>query len=620
MSNLLVDSRDVRYVLFEMLEVDSCLQYEKFSDQDQALYEDTLRLAEQISVEQFYPVNSEGDRVGVHFDNKLGVVTVPACFQQPYRAISEAGFIGVSADPAFGGLGLPLSVSVACKEYFCAANGCLTFYTLLSGSAAQLVYSFGSQEQKQTYLPKMLSGKWSGTMCLTEPNAGSDVGNVKTKAVRREDGAYEITGQKIFISGGDHDLTDNIVHMVLARIEGDPPGTRELSLFIVPKFISEPDGTPGRRNDVVCTGIEEKMGIHGLSTCALAFGENNSCVGYLLGQERKGMRQMFKMMNEERLFVGLQGLSCSTAACMHAIAYAGTRLQGVHVTGMLDPNAPQVPIIEHPDVVRMLLWMKSYVEGMRMLTYFLGKNLDVEAVDQGEKGREAKALTELLIPLCKAGNTDASWLVTAEAIQVYGGYGYCRDYPVEQYARDCKILSIVEGTNGIQSVDLLMRKILMDPDERNLNVFRKLTKQTVNTAREAVEEVYITPVARGLVELDKMVGFLKARMGQGKIAGIFAQATPFQKAMFLLCLGWMHLWNLSLAASQLKKTTGRAVADCSFENIRNDSEACFYYNKIMTSRFFIAAEFPKFFAYVESILNDEPALKAAGSDLFPDRP
>lgn len=620
MPNLLIDSRDVRYVLFEMLDVDACAQYEKFSGQDHALYEDTLRLAEQIAVEQFYPVNSEGDHVGVRFDRKLGTVTVPACFQQPYRAISEAGFIGVSADPSYGGLGLPLSISVACKEYFCAGNGCLTFYTLLSGSAAQLVYSFGSQEQKQTYLPKMLSGKWSGTMCLTEPQAGSEVGNVKTRAVRRDDGTYEITGQKIFISGGEHDLTDNIIHMVLARIEGDPSGTRGLSLFIVPKFIPAPDGTPGKHNDVVCVGLEEKMGIHGLSTAALSFGENNCCRGYLLGEEKKGMRQMFQMMNEERLFVGLQGLSCSTAACLHAISYAKTRLQGTHVTRMLDPNAPQVPIVEHPDVVRMLLWMKSYVEGMRMLTYFLGKNLDVEAVDKGEKGKEAKALTELLIPLCKAGNTDTAWLVTGEAIQVYGGYGYCRDYPVEQYARDCKILSIVEGTNGIQSVDLLMRKILMDTNERNLNVFRKMIGQTVDMAREEVEEVYITPLIKGVEALDKAVGFLKAHMGKGKITNIFAHATPFQKAMFLLSLGWMHLWNMCVAASRLKQITGNAVANCSYEAIRNDSEALFYYNKIMTSRFFIATEFPKFFSYVESILNDEPALMAAGSDLFSDMP
>lgn len=620
MSNLLIDSRDVRYVLFEMLDVDKFKPYEKFADHDHELYEDTLKLAEKISVEQFYPANAEGDRVGVRYDHKHGTVAAPACFKQPYRVMSEAGFIGVSAEPAFGGLGLPLSISVACKEYFCAANGCLTFYALLTGSAAQLVHSFGNEEQRRIYLAKMLSGEWGGTMCLTEPEAGSEVGNVKTRAVRRDDGTYLITGQKIFISGGEHDLTDNIIHMVLARIEGDPAGTRGLSLFMVPKYIPEADGMPGKRNDLTCKGVEKKMGIHGLSTCALAFGENNLCIGYLLGAERKGMRQMFQMMNEERLFVGLQGLSLSSAAYMHAAAYAKTRLQGTHVTHMLDPNTPQVPIIEHPDVRRMLLWMKSYIEGMRMLTYFLGKNLDVAALDPGEDGRDARALTELLIPLCKAGNTDTAWLVTAEAIQVYGGYGYCQDYPVEQYARECKILSIVEGTNGIQSIDLLMRKILMDRDEHNLKVFRKMTGQTLSLARDIVEAKYITPLVKGLAALEEILKVLQSQMGAGKIPAIFAHATLFQKAMFLLCLGWMHLWSLSLASSALQRLTGSAVTKLAYEAIRDNPEALFYYGKILSARFFISTEFPKFFSYVESIMNDEQALTMAEADIFTGMP
>jgi hypothetical protein len=292
--------------------------------------------------------------------------------------------------------------------------------------------------------------------------------------------------------------------------------------------------------------------------------------------------------------VGLQGLSFSSAAYMHAAAYAKTRLQGTHVTRILDPHAPQVPIIEHPDVRRMLLWMKSYIEGMRMLTYFLGKNLDVAALDKGESGREARALTELLIPLCKAGNTDTAWLVTAEAIQVYGGYGYCHDYPVEQYARECKILSIVEGTNGIQSVDLLMRKILMDRDENNLKVFRKMTGQTLSLARDVVELKYITPIVKGLAALEEVLEVLHGQMETGKISTIFAHATLFQKAMFLLCLGWMHLWSLSLATSALHRLTGRDVMDCAYETIQDNPEALFYYGKILSARFFIGTEFPKF--------------------------
>lgn len=620
MSNLLVDSRDVRYVLFEMLNVDKCSQYAEFEGQDHELYEDTLKLAEKISIEQFYPANAEGDRVGVRYDRLHGTVTVPACFKLPYQAMSEAGFIGVSADPFFGGLGLPLSISLACKEYFCAANGCLTFYALLTGSAAQLVHSFGNEEQKRIYLPKLLSGAWGGTMCLTEPEAGSEVGNAKTRAVRQKDGTYLITGQKIFISGGEQDLTGNIIHMVLARIAEDPPGTRGLSLFIVPKYIPEADGMSGKRNDIVCVGVEEKMGIHGLSTCSLTFGEDNLCIGYLLGAERKGMRQMFQMMNEERLFVGLQGLSLSSASYMHAVAYAKTRIQGAHVTRIMDPQAPQVAIIEHPDVKRMLLWMKSYIEGMRMLTYFLGKNLDVAALDKGETGRNARALTELLIPLCKAGNTDTAWLVTAEAIQVYGGYGYCQDYPVEQYARECKILSIVEGTNGIQSIDLLMRKILMDRDKNNLNTFREMTRQTLNSARDVVESKYVEPLDKGLAAFDNVLKTMHEQMGEGKIMTIFAQATMVQKAMFLLCLGWMHLWSLTLATSSMHRLTGSTVKDCAYETIKDNPETLFYYGKILTARFFIGTEFPKFFSYVDAITNDEQALTSAEAGIFTGMP
>lgn len=616
MPKLLVDSRDVRFILFEMLGVDKYGKYEEFAGHDHELYEDTIKLAERISVEQFYPTNAEGDRIGVRYDPMRMTVATPSCFKRPYRAMSEAGFIGISADPAFGGLGLPLSISVACKEYFCAANGCLAFYTLLTGSAAHLVQSYGSETQKRIYLSRMLCGEWSGTMCLTEPDAGSEVGNVKTNAVRREDGAYLIKGQKIFISGGEHDLTENIIHMVLARIVGDSPGTKGLSLFIVPKYIPDSNGAPGTKNDVTCAGVEEKMGIHGLSTCTLVFGEKNHCFGYLLGAERKGMHEMFQMMNEERLFVGLQALSVSSAAYMHAVEYAKTRLQGRHITRMLNPKAPQVPIIEHPDVRRMLLWMKSYVEGMRMLTYFLGHNLDIATVDTGEAGRYARSLTELLIPLCKAGNADTAWLVTAEAIQVYGGYGYCRDYTIEQYARECKILSIVEGTNGIQSIDLLMRKIIFDRNGRNLKVFWEITARTLLLARGVVQEQYITPIEKGFTALETVLKTLYGQMEARNLQAIFGNATMFRKAMFLLCLGWMHLWSLSLASSALARLTGLTVSDCEYEAIRDNPEALFYYGKALAARFFIGIEFPRFFSYVEAILNNEAATAIAEAGIF----
>ena len=617
MNHLLLDSRDTRYILFEMLAVDKLNLYEKYSGHDRQIYEDTLHLAEKIAARQFYPVNAEGDHAGVSYDRASGAVTTPESFKPAYQAMARAGFIGVSADPAFGGLGMPLAVSVACKEYFCSACGSLTFYALLTGSAAQLVHSFGTQQQKKLYLPQMLSGAWGGTMCLTEPDAGSEVGNVKTRAIPQENGAYTICGQKIFISGGEHDLADNIIHMVLARIEGDPPGTRGLSLFIVPKYIPASDGTPPKRNDLICTGIEHKMGIHGLSTCTLSFGENGRCVGYLLGERRKGMRQMFQMMNEERLFVGLQGLAFSSAAYMHAAAYAKNRLQGARVTELLNPEATQAPIIEHPDVKRMLLRMKSYTEGMRMLTYYLGKNLDVAALDRDEAGREAKAMAELLTPLCKAGNTDTAWDITAESIQIHGGYGYCQDYPVEQYARECKILSIVEGTNGIQSIDLLMRKVLMDKNQYNLTIFKKKVRETLCMADDLVDDKYRMPIQDALEKLDDVVAFLNKQSSSGNLSTVFGQATPFQKALFMLCMGWMHLWNMVVATSRLNEMTETAAGDSRHEKNKDNSEALFYRGKILASRFFIGTEFPKYASIAGAIVNNESALIEADASVFP---
>ena len=296
--------------------------------------------------------------------------------------------------------------------------------------------------------------------------------------------------QKIFITCGDHDLTENIIHPVLARIEGDPAGTKGISIFIVPKFLVNPDGTLGQRNDVVCSGIEHKMGLKGSATCSLNFGDNGACVGYLLGEERKGMKVMFQLMNEARILVGLHGLALSSTAYMHAVTYARTRLQGAHITQMTKPDAPQVAIINHPDVKRMLLWMKSYVEGMRMLTYGLSWYSDLARVLDGEERNKAEAMVELLTPILKAGNTDMAWLVTAEAIQVYGGYGYIADYPVEQLARvDSKILSLFEGTNGIQSMDLVMRKILMNKDQYNYRAWYEEIEKTVAAAKGVVDEI-----------------------------------------------------------------------------------------------------------------------------------
>jgi alkylation response protein AidB-like acyl-CoA dehydrogenase len=330
----------------------------------------------------------------------------------------------------------------------------------------------------------MIAGEWGGTMCLTEPDAGSDVGALKTKAIRQPDGTFRIVGQKIFISAGENDIYKNIIHPVLARIEGDPPGTRGISIFMVPKYHINPDGSLGKKNDVVCTGVEHKMGIHGSPTCSLSFGDNGECVGYLMGNEREGMKIMFQMMNEARLQCANQALAVSSSAYLHAITYAKNRKQMPHVMRLQDPGAPSVAIIEHPDVKRMLLWMKTQVEAMRMVTYLTAYNIDIAHSREGEEARDAQALVDFLIPICKAGNSDLAWLVTAEAMQVYGGYGYCSDYPVEQLARDSKILSLYEGTNGIQSIDLMTRKLLMNREQYSYNVFKRRIQKAMKRQRE----------------------------------------------------------------------------------------------------------------------------------------
>ncbi|MCP4135334.1 MAG: acyl-CoA dehydrogenase [bacterium] len=623
MKNYLVDSRDVRFVLFEMLEIDRILQYPEYADFDRDIFEETLNLAETISVEEFYPVDKEGDREGVKYNPATGTVAVPECYRAPYAAITGAGFIGISESIDHGGMGMPLSLSVPCKEYFCSGNATVSFYTLLASSVAGLIANFGTETQKELYLEKILQGTWGGTMCLTEPESGSDVGSLKARAEEEEDGTYKIYGQKIFISAGEHNLTENIIHMVLARIEGDPPGTKGISLFVVPKYLVNPDGSLSERNDLVCTGTEHKMGFHGHATCSLSFGDNGGCLGYLLGEPRKGMKVMFQMMNEERLYVGLQALATSGNAYLHAAAYAKNRHQGADITRALDPAAPRVPIIQHPDVKRMLLWMKSYVEGMRMLTYFLAQNLDYEKTlltADAEGAAEAHALVELLIPLCKAGNSDMVWLITSEAIQVFGGNGFCTEYPVAHLANGSKGLAIVEGTNGIQSIDLVMRKILMNKEQYNYTVFVKRVTAACAAARGVVHEKYITPVERGLRRLDEVIDLLKDEMKEMKIPHILMNATALQQAMFMLSLAWMHLWSLTLVIPKTEETLAGSAGPEQEAILRENPEAAYYYGKRLSSQFYIGTEFPKFFGKIESILTNDASVLDAAPEVFTGAP
>jgi alkylation response protein AidB-like acyl-CoA dehydrogenase len=610
--NPLVDSRDVRFTLFELLEMEKLNRFEHFKDFDRSMYEDTLELAEKIALAQFYTSNGDGDKIGLQFNPKTNEVKVPESFHKGFRAYLDASFHILAFPAEVGGVGMPSTISMAAAEYFDAGNTSLTMYCGSITGAMALILQFGSEEVKEMFLPKMFEGQWGGTMCLTEPSAGSDVGALKSKAVKQADGTYLITGQKIFISNGEHDMASNIIHPVLARIEGDPEGTKGISIFLVPKFHINKDGSLGARNDMVCTGIEHKMGLKGNATSSLSFGDNGKCVGYLLGKEREGMKIMFHLMNAARIHTGVQAEACSSAAYMHAITYAKNRIQGEAV-----PKGPKSPIIEHIDVKRMLLYMKSTIEAMRMLALFLAYHEDIMHVSKDpEEVKEATGIVEILTPIVKAGISDAAWLVTAEAMQVYGGYGYCQEYPVEQYARDVKVLSIYEGTNAIQSLDLQMRKILMNPEQYNYSTLTKRVKDTIAKAKGIVDDKYVTPVERGMQKLDEIITMMTTQLMEGKIAALFANSTPLQQAMFPLISAWLHLWSLTITIPKMKALVGDLKGADRKKLLADNTEAAYYSGRVLSSQFFIASEFPKFFGKVECIMNNDISAIVASADVF----
>ena len=458
MSNLLVNTRDQQFVLFEQLGIEKLFETEAFKDfsKDDLLM--IMNEAEKLAVNVIAPTLAEGDKEGCTI--KDGKVSIPKCFHEPWKKFIEAGWLAPSESPEVGGQGLPRSIAFAVTELMGAANYAFMMYPGLTHGAAGLIETYGTEEQKNKYMFKMFAGEWAGTMCLTEPGAGSDVGASKTTAKRLPDGKFLITGTKCFISSGDHDLTPNIIHPVLARIEGDPPGTKGISIFIVPKIKVNDDGSLGESNDVHTGGIEHKMGIKGSATATLNFGEDGNCIGELLGEARTGMKIMFQMMNEARLGTGMQGLDSASAAFEHAVQYAKERVQGTAIWEMKNPDAKPVTIINHPDVRRKLLWMKSHVEGMRSMCYFVAYCMDKSKVAKTEEEKATwEGFQDLMTTVVKAYCSDKGLLVCSMAMDVYGGYGYCSEYPVEQYLRDEKIATIYEGTNGIQALTLVGRSL-----------------------------------------------------------------------------------------------------------------------------------------------------------------
>jgi alkylation response protein AidB-like acyl-CoA dehydrogenase len=551
------DLRDFRFLFFEQFDLPSVLGKEPYGEWGPEECDMVLDEVYRFVCDVTGPLNGIGDAQGCRIEN--GRVLTPDGFKEAWDKLWEAGWRTVAAPSRWGGQDAPTMIGSFVEEMLCGANTAFTMYTGLTLSAAELILEFGTEEQKRKYVPKMLSGEWTGTMCLTEPHAGSDVGAATTSATRNGDGTYSIRGTKIFISGGDNDLGTNVIHLVLARIEGAEPGTKGLSLFLVPRVRINPDGSLSELNDVTVPSIEHKMGINGSATCVLQFGDDEGCIGEVVGGvEHQGIRQMFHMMNAARIGVGIQGLAVASAAYLSALEYARERKQGSSIKNFKDANAPRVPIIEHPNIRRDLLAMKARVEGIRALVMKLSNHADRLKVAQGKDDESEayhKGQVDLLTPLVKAYGTDAAFEISSRAIQIYGGHGFLKDHPVEQYCRDSKIFQIYEGTNFIQSMDLVSRK-LGQGGGSNTQAFLMDIQKFINANKDNPElrhaighlQAAHEAVAASVMQF---IGWFKG----GKLQHIPLAAEAFLSIMSEIAVGWLLLEQAVIALKKLEKVS-----------------------------------------------------------------
>jgi alkylation response protein AidB-like acyl-CoA dehydrogenase len=607
MAQVIADRRDVDFVLYEQFDAAALCRHATFAAFNRKTFDMIIDEARQLAVKEILPTLVEGDRAGLVFEN--GQVRVPECFHRAHKLYVEGEWTALTANPDLGGQGLPYLVAQAVADYHLGANYAFSLFGFGAHGAGEMIEIFGTAQQKDLYLKKMYTGQWAGTMVLTESGAGSDLGALTTSARRLPDGTYSITGNKIFITGGEHDLSENIIHPVLARIEGAPAGTKGISLFIVPKIWVNADGSLGDPNDVVCTGIEEKMGIHASPTCSLAFGSKGQCRGMLLGEENRGMKVMFHLINAARLLVSAIGLTSASAAYLYAINYARERKQGRDLENTFTPDAPQVSIIRHPDVRRMLMWMKAHVDGMRSFVYFGALLLDKIncAADQEERAYH-QGLLDLLTPVLKAYCTDRGFEVCSEAVQVYGGYGYTREYPVEQLMRDVRIASIYEGTNGIQAMDLLGRKIGMEKGKVFMN-FMGEVGQVIQRARACDA---LSGLADKVEKALNRLGDTALHLGQTAMSAqfrtAFAHAVPFQQVMGDVIMAWMLLWRATVAVPPLEKLLAGLEDDARRKKIETHKNAAFYHGQVQSATYFINSLLPVTHGKMDAIMAAESAV------------
>jgi alkylation response protein AidB-like acyl-CoA dehydrogenase len=570
-----VDLQDIQFVVHEQLNTAKAIgSAEQFTGFDTDMIDAMLTEAERLATEVFAPLNKVGDDQGCQFDG-AGNVTTPPGFKEGWQALVDAGWMAAGGPEEAGGMPMPHTVTVAAHEMFTGANVSLSTYPGLARGAGRLLDGFAPDWLKQLTVPRLFDGRWGGTMCLTEAGAGTSVGDNRTKAERTDEaGTYLLTGEKIFITAGDQDITENIIHLVLARTPDAPAGIKGLSIFAVPKFMFDSEGNLGDRNGIYVRGIEEKMGLHGSVTTTIELGGETPCQGWILGEEGDGISIMFHLMNEARIGVGIQGLSGASASYNLALAYARDRIQGVDIDNIRDADAPRIAIVEHPDVRRMLMWCKVHVETMRAFLYGTAMRVDLaQNILKGEEAELQLAIAELMTPICKAHCTDIAFDVTRIALQTYGGYGYTKEYPVEQYVRDTKISSIYEGTNGVQAMDLVGRK--MRAKQGMVFMAWMAETATVLEAARATDKLNaeITAMETARDALANCAMHLGGLGMAGDYKGAMLQASPFLDLFGHVVLGREAIEQATIA---IKKLDGDLT----------ESERRFYRGKVLNAKFY----------------------------------
>ena len=587
---------DINFILHEVFDVTQLSKMQGFEEATPDMIDAIVGEGARICEDVLFPLNQTGDQEGCHWDD--GVVTTPKGFKEAYQTYIENGWTSMVADPEHGGQGLPQIVQVVMEELICSANMSFGMYPGLSKGAYDALNMHASDEIKNLYLPKMVEGTWSGTMCLTEPHCGTDLGQIKTKADPNDDGSYTITGTKIFISAGEHDLTENILHLVLAKLPGAPDTTKGISLFLVPKFNVNDDGSLGDRNTIKCGSIEHKMGIHGNATCVMNL---DGAKGFLVGAPNKGMKAMFTMMNMARLAVGMQGLGLAEVSYQNALIYAKDRVQGRALDGMKYPDKTADPIIVHPGVRKDLLYMKSIIEAGRALTYYTGIQEDVaHKHDDDQVRQDAHDWVSLMTPIIKAHLTDMGYEIAGRGMMVYGGHGYIQEWGMEQYARDAKITQIYEGTNGIQALDLVGRKMGQNMGRLLRSFFHPaLAFIDENKDHPAVGD-YIEPFGKAVSKLQQ-ASLTLAQKGLKNPLEAGAGASDYMRMFGVISLGYM--WLLMAKTAHEKMESG-------------EGDQKFYEAKLKTCRYYMQRVLPEHYGAYHALLTGADNLMALDEDQF----